>query len=369
MSGVAEGRCTRQQQHDPTRVLVRVPMRVFPHPEEESIHASSAELQEMFLGAGRCDSPVRRPFPVPAFRASKGSAAADQVRDHADGRPNGLRYPSSFVPYAEPRNASRLLLQNSARRGRVVEQGRRLGGAIRAATSCEKTRLLVDAGAKVRVRTVDLGNTPLILAARRRWQLPDRQTAARPRQQRASAEHNVVGISPIMSGAASGDLDTVRLLLAAGANADDFPRSIDPRASDIAAGFRTPLMWAAYHNDVPMVLPPARPRRHDPNQPTYFGQPGIRRKHWNDGFEAAEVLIGRGAASTPGDAVAGFTRLALGGGRRSSSVPIWSSSCWEAAPDPNAAGGESSRRIRIGLPEPVGDRREAAGQRSSTALA
>jgi ankyrin repeat protein len=37
---------------------------------------------------------------------------------------------------------------------------------IRAATSYEKTRLLVAAGAKVRVRTA-LGDTPLILAARR----------------------------------------------------------------------------------------------------------------------------------------------------------------------------------------------------------
>src|SRR5262249_47318025 len=37
---------------------------------------------------------------------------------------------------------------------------------VRAATNHEKTRLLVDAGATVRVRTA-LGNTPLILAARR----------------------------------------------------------------------------------------------------------------------------------------------------------------------------------------------------------
>src|SRR5215813_9291518 len=36
---------------------------------------------------------------------------------------------------------------------------------IRAATDYEKTRLFVAAGAQVRVRTADLGNTPLILAA------------------------------------------------------------------------------------------------------------------------------------------------------------------------------------------------------------
>src|SRR5579863_1570026 len=38
---------------------------------------------------------------------------------------------------------------------------------IRAATNYEKTRLLLAAGARVRVRTADFGNTPLILAARR----------------------------------------------------------------------------------------------------------------------------------------------------------------------------------------------------------
>lgn len=38
---------------------------------------------------------------------------------------------------------------------------------IRAATSFELTRLLLDAGAKVDVRTTDQGNTPLLLAARR----------------------------------------------------------------------------------------------------------------------------------------------------------------------------------------------------------
>src|SRR5262249_5988153 len=94
---------------------------------------------------------------------------------------------------------------------------------IRAATSYEKARLLVDAGATVRVRTTDLGNTPLILAARRAG---NSSTVKLLLERGADAsERNDAGVSPILAGAASGDLETVRLLLDAGAKADDFPRS------------------------------------------------------------------------------------------------------------------------------------------------
>ncbi len=62
--------------------------------------------------------------------------------------------------------------------------------------------MLVDAGAKVQVRTADLGNTPLILAARRAG---NSRTVKQLLERGASAtEHNNVGISPIISGAASG---------------------------------------------------------------------------------------------------------------------------------------------------------------------
>src|SRR5262245_58521683 len=76
---------------------------------------------------------------------------------------------------------------------------------IRAATSYEKTRALVTAGANVRVRTADLGNTPLLLAARRAGNsrtvrlLLDR--GADP------TERSNAGVGPIVAGAASGDLE------------------------------------------------------------------------------------------------------------------------------------------------------------------
>src|SRR5262249_28891284 len=150
-----------------------------------------------------------------------------------------------------------------------------------------KTRLLVDAGAEVGVRTTGLGNTPLILAARRAGN--SRTVRLLLEHGAEASEHSNVGISPILAGAASGDLETVRSLLDGGAKADDFPKSQDPRAVDLLAGLRTPLMWAAYHNDVPMIRLLLE-RGADPNQSTYFGSP-LSHACWNDAFEAAEVLL------------------------------------------------------------------------------
>src|SRR5262249_20656033 len=151
--------------------------------------------------------------------------------------------------------------------------------------------LLVDAGAEVRARTADLGNTPLILAARRAGN--SRTVKLLLDRGADGTERDKAGISPIIAGAASGDLETERLLLDAGAAAGDFPKSDDPRATDLAAGFRTPLMWAAYRNDVRMVRL-LLDRGADPNRSTYFGSP-LSQACWNDAFEAAELLIDRGA--------------------------------------------------------------------------
>jgi ankyrin repeat protein len=100
------------------------------------------------------------------------------------------------------------------------------------------------------VRTA-LGNTPLILAARRAGN--SRTVTLLLEHGANSAEPNDAGVSPVLAAAASGDVDTVCLLLDAGAKADDSPTSTQPRTADVAAGFRTPLMWAAYRNDVRMV--------------------------------------------------------------------------------------------------------------------
>ena len=234
--------------------------------------------------------------------------------------------------YASPKCVA-LLLEKGADANAANKAG--VTALIRAATNYEKTRLLVDAGAKVRVRTADLGNTPLILAARRAG---NSRTVKLLLERGANAtERNNAGISPIISGAASGDLETVRLLLDAGAKADDFPKSNDPRATDIAAGFRTPLMWAAYHNDVPMVRLLLE-HGADPNQSTYFGNP-LSHACWNDGFEAAELLIDHGANVNARDAVADFTPLHWAAGNETLRPHLVKLLLGSGA-DPNAAGGE-----------------------------
>src|SRR5262249_26087535 len=66
--------------------------------------------------------------------------------------------------YAGPECVA-LLLEKGADANAANQAG--VTALVRAATNYEKARLLVAAGADVRVRTADLGNTPLILAARR----------------------------------------------------------------------------------------------------------------------------------------------------------------------------------------------------------
>jgi ankyrin repeat protein len=205
---------------------------------------------------------------------------------------------------------------------------------IRAATSYHKTRLLVAAGAKVRVRTA-LGNTPLILAARRAGN--SRTVQLLLARGADATERNKAGVGPVLSAAASGDVKTVRLLLDAGAKADDFPKPNKPSPADPAPSLRSPLMWAAYHNDLRMVHLLLE-RGADPNQSTYFGNP-LSHACWNDSFEAAELLLPRGANVNARDAIANFTPLHWAAGTESSRPQLVQLLLANGA-DANAMGGE-----------------------------
>src|SRR6516164_5860909 len=205
---------------------------------------------------------------------------------------------------------------------------------IRAATSYEKTRLLVAAGANIQVRTA-LGNAPLILAARRAGN--SRTVQLLLERGGNPTERNEAGVGPVLSAATSGDVQTVRLLLDAGARADDFSKPNKPSAADPASSMRTPLMWAAYHNDVRMVRLLLE-RGADPNQSTYFGNP-LSHACWSNSFEAAELLIARGAKVSARDALANFTPLHWAAGSESPRPSLVKLLLANGA-DSNATGGE-----------------------------
>jgi ankyrin repeat protein len=262
---------------------------------------------------------------LPAIRKLLDGGAGVHARDSEGNTPLIL---ASF--YASP-ECVELLIE----RGADVNAANKVGitPLIRAATSYEKIRLLVAAGANVQVRTA-LGNTPLILAVRRAGN--SRTVQLLLKRGADAAESNDSGISPVLAAAASGDLETLRLLLDAGAKADYFPKTSDPRAM-VLSGFRTPLMWAAYNNDVRMVHLLLE-RGADPNQSNYFGNP-LSQACWRDSFEAAKVLIARGANVNARDAIANFTPLHWAAGTESARPQLVKLLLAHGA-DPNAAGGE-----------------------------
>jgi ankyrin repeat protein len=296
-------------------------------------HLQPFSLQAVRAGDRRAATPIA-PELVAAIRAADAQAVCKLLDNGADVNARDAEGNTPLILasfYASPKCVA-LLLEQGADANSANEAG--VTALIRAATSYEKTSLLVGAGAEVRVRTADLGNTPVILAARRAG---NSRTVKLLLERGASAtEHNFAGISPLVSASASGDLETVRLLLDAGAKADDFPKSNDPRNTDLALGFRTPLMWAAYSNDVRMVRLLLR-HGADPNQSTYFGNP-LSHACWNDGFETAELLIDRGANVNARDAVADFTPLHWAAGNETLNPQLVKLLLARGA-DPNAEGG------------------------------
>src|SRR5262245_61174158 len=109
-------------------------------------------------------------------------------------------------------------------------------------------------------------------------------------------------------------------------------------------------MWAAYHNDERMVRL-LLDHGADPNRSTYFGTP-LSQACWHDGFEAAVVLIDRGANVNARDAVAGFTPLHWAAGDESL-CPHLVKLLLGSGADPNATGGESVGALGLAPQTPL----------------
>jgi ankyrin repeat protein len=156
-------------------------------------------LQSVRAGDRRESQPIG-PELVRAIRDADSQAVRKLIDDGSDVYARDAEGNTPLILaafYASPECVA-LLLRKGADPNAANKAG--VTALIRAATNYDKTLSLVNSGARVRVRTAGLGNTPLILAARRAG---NSRTVKLLLDLGADAtERNDSGVSPIISGAA-----------------------------------------------------------------------------------------------------------------------------------------------------------------------
>lgn len=242
---------------------------------------------------------------TPLFRAIReGTAAA--VRPLLKGSPDlAARDEFGDTPLmAAAMNANVEVLSLLIKAGADVNATNAMGATplMRAATFEDKARLLLSHGAQVNAVST-LGNTPLILAARR---VGNARTVKLLLDAGANPNAaNVFGATPLMAAVAAEDLESVRLLLNAGADAAAKPHmDVD---GVIWGGGRTPLMWAAFEGNLGLMqLLLSKGAKLD--DLVVLGNPLIQAA-WGGQVGAARALLDAGAPVNQRDLVANYSPL------------------------------------------------------------
>jgi ankyrin repeat protein len=202
---------------------------------------------------------------------------------------------------------------------------------LRAAGNHDKIKLLIKHGANVNARSA-LGNTPLLVAARARGSAKSVELLLKHGAE-INATNNF-GATALMAAAASGELDTVRLLVKRGADVNVHVHGSE--AAAIWGGGRSALMWAAFRGDHAMarfLLDSGA----DINSSEGFGTALIQAA-WNDQTEMAKYLLKRNANPNQADFMADFTPLHWAAGSERSNPDLVNALLKHGA-NPNAEGG------------------------------
>lgn len=196
------------------------------------------------------------------------------------------------------------LLQLLVERGADVRATNQAGSTalIRGAADAAKVRVLTARGADVNARNA-FGATPLMVAARTAEGTP----ALTVLLNRGAAVNttNIQGGTALMAAAASGNPANVELLLKHQADPNAQP-GVGP-VDFIFGGARSPLMWAAFRGELPMLkrLVAAGAAV---NAEGSLGTP-LSQAAWADRVDAARFLMSKGANPQQVNHMEGFTPL------------------------------------------------------------